>query len=423
MKTLLILSCLASAGSTLEQGLKREITLLMGEEDGLRRELERLQALRAARVGALQRDIASLEAKAIEAAARETAARAALAAAAPPAPVTVSADATESMREALGLLAVTASAATATGEPLVDQLGPAIDALEARTSLRRVETGFFAPDGSWRQGTVLSLGSIGVAVADGAADVAGPLLVVEDGTLQLPSATSPAATAAARALRDDPATPLWPLAFPGPDDDVDGAGVGPTASLGERLLQLGLGGIIAALALLGALAFAVWHALAAWGRHRAVVAVAGRLVGLVSAGETVAAAALARTVGGAAGRFLVAVVAVVGRATPEDEVAALSAEATAALQRPLLIVRGAFGVAAAVVVVVAIVAMEAALRRGAGDAVVDGLATGLLPLGALAAAAVPIVAAIVVGEVLVARSRELLEVTALRLLDAAPREP
>jgi CBS domain-containing protein len=423
MNAILLASLLIAApqGSVLEQGLKREVTLLIGEEDGLRRELERLQALRASRVAALQREIATLEAKAVDAAALEASARAA-SSSVPPLSSSSSPPPSSSlvMREGLDLLAVTSSPATITGEPLVDQLAPALARLEALTSPQRVDTGFFTADGTFRQGVVVTIGGVGVAATSGDGP-AGPLVPSADGALQLSSTTTAPAASAARAIVAGGPAPLWPIAFGTPGDDnpaVARAGAG----LGTRLQRLGAGGIVAALALLLAIGVAAGHALSVMRRHRAVAAVAGRLVGLVGAGEPVAAAALARTVGGAAGRFLVAVVAVVGRASPEDEVAALSAEATAALQRTGLMVRGAFSVAAAVAIVVAAGAVDAVLAGAPhADALIDGLAAGLLPLVMVAIAGVPFVAACLVIDVVTGRTRELLEVTALRVLDAATR--
>jgi len=427
MNALILASLLAAApaGTALEQGLKREITLLVSEQDGLRRELERIQALRAARVAALQRELATLEAKAIDVAGREATARAALAGVAPssssssPPP-----EALARMREGLGLLGVVGTPATSTGEPLVDQLAPALARLDHLTSPQRLETGFFGPDGTWLQGAVVRVGDVGVAATTAADGVAGPLLPGDDGTLQIPAEMPAGANDIARQIVQGQATTLWPIALGAAD--APGAASGATsAGVVERLAALGVAGVVVLVVLLTAVGAALAQLLTAIRRHRAVVAVAGRLVGLVAAGETVAAAALARTVGGAAGRFLVAVVAVVGRATPEDEVAALSAEATAALQRAGLVVRGLFSVAAAIVVVVSAGAVDGILAGAAAEGLAGGfatgLATGLLPLMLLALAAVPFIAAVVVGDIVVARTRELLEVTALRLLDAASR--
>jgi hypothetical protein len=428
MNALLVASILAAspaapATSTLEQGLKREVTLLVGEQEGLRRELERLQTLRASRVAGLQRELAILEAKAIEVAGREATARTALGALTPASPPPPPADAAPAMREALRLLKVTTSSPSSPSSsagPLVDQLGTAIARLDALTRPQRVETGFFSADGTWRQGVVVSVGGLGVA-ATNEADVAGPLLSSGDGTLQLSAVMPMGAADAARQIVAGEPTALWPIALGGPEEpgaSTAVAGVGVV----ERLTRLGIAGAFIVAALLLVVAVALGQLLTAVRRHRAVTAVAGRMVGLVASGETVAAAALARTVGGAAGRFLVAVVAVVGRGTPEDEVAALSAEASAALQRGGLIARGLFAIVAAIAVVVSAGTLDGILAAAAPEeGLAHGLATGVLPLVLLAIAAVPFIAAIVVADLVVARTRELLEVTALRLLDAATR--
>ncbi len=419
-----LLLAAAPADGALELGLKREITLLVGEHAALSAERERLQTLRAARVSSLQRDIAALEARIVEAAAAEASARAAAAAATPPSSSSAPPEALQAMREALGLLGVKAGAGQR--EPLIDGLGAALGALEAATTPRRIDTGFFAADGSWQQGTVVAVANVGVAVAAQNVGVAGPLVLSDDGTLQLPSSSSSSssqllAREAARAIVKGGPAPWWPVAFPSPEDGAEGgSATGPTRM--ERLVALGGGAVAMALALAVALALALWQLAEALRRQSAVAAVVGRLVGLVSAGEVSAAAALARTVGGAAGRFLVAVVAVCGRSSPEDEVAALSAEATAALKRPLLVARSVFAVATVVVFVVALVAIDGAVVAApAAGAARAGLLAGVVPLGVGAVTAVVIIAALAIADVVVGRTRELLEVTALRLLDTEPR--
>jgi hypothetical protein len=402
-----------TAPSALEQGLQRELVLLLGERDALIAERERLEALRAARVAAAQQEVAALQAKLVVAAADEEKARLALAAtAAPAAPTPVPATAHDTLRAALLALHLDDDQVAAPGTtPLVSLLPTALERLSAMASTRTIDSGFFAADGSWHTGRVVRWGSLSTATSsDG---LAGALLPALDNTLQLaPPTTSQAEVAAAAQAIATGTASTWPVAFAATSSADDDEG-----SVTARLSHLGPAGIAAAVLGLLALLTALVATTSALLRKRALDAVAVRLTALVAAGEDAAASALARTVGGPAGRFLQAAVALARHNEPEDEMAALSAEAATHTGLGLNVARGAFGFATAASLLATAVGVGDALR--ADQAVGSALAGALVPLQVLFAVAVPWVLLVVVGGWMVSSTHTQLEALALRVLAAA----
>jgi len=422
----------APAAITLEQGIKRETALLVAEQQALQTEVARIEASRASKVAALQAAIAVLEGELVEAAAREATLRATLGAAAPAASVTAvnTATAVEQARETFALLGPAPTTTTVEPgvepgvEPLVELLPVALERLAAAARPRTIETGFFDDSGSWVKGHVLQLGAVAVAAADHDGP-AGALLPAKDGARQLARGDARSA-AAARALVAGQTSALIPLALSADVEADEGHSV-VVAGFVERLGRLGL----SAAALIGAVLLSLLVGVVLLARTivagRSVDAVAGRLTALMSAGEVVAATALARTVVGAPGVFLRAVVAAAGRPGPEDEVAALAAEVGFALDRVVHAVRLAGILAGAVVIFVSAHALSGAVEGllGSADvktrAVLDALAGALLPLEIGALAAIPLALLLAASVVVVAHLKERLETLALRILDAASR--
>ena len=415
----------APGGVTLEQGIKRETALLLAEQQALQAEAVRIQVRRDEQVAALQAAIAVLEGELVEAAGQEATLRATMGAPAPTATATASTTtAVQQAREAFALLGGPAPT-TQTVEPLVELLPLAVERLAAAARPRTIDSGFFDDSGTWVTGHVVQVGVVAVAAADHDGP-AGALLPSRDGARQLAHGDARAATAA-RALVAGEASALIPLALAA-DVEADEDNSVVVAGFVERLGRLGPG---AAVALMGAVLLAVLVSSLLLGRTmvaaRSVDVVAGRLTALMSAGEVVAATALARTVVGAAGVFLRAVVAAAGRPSPEDEIAALAAEVGAALDRVVHGVRLAGMVAGAVVVFIAAHALSGAVEGllGSADvktrAVLDAFAGALLPLEVLALAAIPLALLLAATVVVVAQLKERLETLALRILDAAAR--
>lgn len=418
----------APAAITLEQGIKRETALLLAEQQALQAEVARIEASRASKVSALQAAIAVLEGELVDAAGREATLRATLGAAGQPPSVMAAntATAVEQARETFALLgpAPTTQTVEPGVEPLVELLPVAVERLAAAARPRVIETGFFDDSGTWVKGHLLQLGAVAVAAADNDGP-AGALLPARDGARQLARGDARSA-AAARALVAGKTSPLIPLALSADVEADEGQSV-VVAGFVERLGRLGL----SAAALIGAVLLSLLTGVLLLARTlvaaRSVDAVAGRLTALMSAGEVVAATALARTVVGAPGVFLRAVVAAAGRPGPEDEVAALAAEVGFALDRVVHFVRLAGIVAGAVVVFVSAHALSGAVEGllGSADvktrAVLDALAGALLPLEIGALAAIPLALLLAACVVVVAHLKERLEALALRILDAASR--
>ena len=404
-----------STPSALEQGLQRELVLLLGERDALVAERERLEALRAARVAAAQQEVAALQARLVVAAADEEKTRLALAAAAAPAtPTPVPATAHETLRQALLALQLDDTLNTPNTEhsaPLVALLPTALDRLSAMASTQTIDSGFFAADGSWHSGRVVRWGNLRTATSsDG---LAGALLPALDHPRQRAAPTTAQAdvAAAAQAIAAGKSS-LWPVAFAPTSsaDDDEGSVVARLSHLGPAGFAAGGLGLLALLA-------AVVATTLAFVRQRALDVVAGRMTALVAAGEDAAAQALARTVGGPAGRFLQAAIALARHNEPEDEMAALSAEAATHTGLGLNVARGAFGFATAASLLATAVGVGDALRTD--QAVGAALAAALVPLQVLLAVAVPWVLLVVVCGWLVSSTRTQLEALALRVLAAA----
>jgi hypothetical protein len=427
--------------ATLEQGIKRETALLVAERDALQREQERIDVDHSARIAALRATVAALEARLVEEAAREEALRQAVvsstqasapAAAAPP----------PEQAEALALLGAAAPSRSDTNFTALDA---ALERLAQKTRWTVVDTGFFAADGTWLQGRVARLGTVAVAAADTAA---GPLLSAREGAEQL-AAVEAAFTDAARAVVASAgvasaghasaghasaghasaghasaglaAATFVPLAWSDVSRLDEPTKVAP--SWFARITNVGgpawllVAALVSAVVVIGVLlARRVAEA-------RAVAAVVGRIVGLVAADEHAAAAALARTVPGAPGRFLVAVLAAAARPAPDDEVAALSIEVAFGLERAVIAARAVAVVAASLVIVTTAFVFAAAVdARGFAEAGADVLGPvlgALVPLTLGAVALVPGSLAYVALVVVVARLRERLDVVAVRILDAA----
>lgn len=402
--------------SALEQGLQRELVLLLGERDALVAERERLEALRATRVAAAQQDVAGLQAQLVVAAADEEKARLALAATASPAIATpVPATAHDALRTTMLALQLdehlNEHPPAAGSTPLVSLLPTALARLTAMGSMQAFDSGFFGADGSWHSGRVVRWGSLATATSsDG---LAGAVLPALDNTLQLAPPTTRQAEVgiAAQAIAAGTSS-MWPVAFAPASTANDDEG-----SVTARLSHLGPAGAAAAtLGFLALLAAAVATTLGLL-RKRALDAVTARLLALITHGEDAAASALARVVGGPAGRFLQATIALARHNEPEDEMAALSAEAAEDAGRGLNAACGAFGFATAVTLWATAVGVAEALR--ADQAVGSGLAAALVPLQVLCALAVPWVLLVLVGRSLVSSTRTQLEALALRVLAAA----
>jgi hypothetical protein len=417
------------AAITLEQGIKRETALLLAEQQALQTEVARIEASRARKVATLQAAIAVLEGELVDAAAREATLRATLGATGQPPSVTAAntATAVEQVRETFALLgpAPTTTTVEPRVEPIVELLPVAVERLALAAGPRTIETGFFDDTGTWVKGHVLQLGAaVAVAAADGNGP-AGALLPARDGARQLALGDARSA-AAARALVAGEASSLIPLALSADVEADEGHSV-VVAGFIERLGRLGPGAFALMAAVLMALLVGVLLLARTVVAGRSVDAVAGRLTALMSAGEVVAATALARTVVGAPGVFLRAVVAAAGRPGPEDEVAALAAEVGFALDRVVHGVRLAGILAGAVVVFVSAHALSGAVEGllGSADvkprAVLDALAGALLPLEVGALAAIPLALLLAASVIVVAHLKERLETLALRILDAAAR--
>jgi len=427
---LLLLSAPAArAATTLEQGLKRETALLVAEKDALARERERITVNHDARAAVLRAAIATLEDPLVEATAREEALRSAVQARVAAATATVAtapdAGTQATVRAAFAALGGPVPAVPAGAAPAVGLLGEAAARLADRARPQRLDTGFFDADGAWVQGRVVRWGGFFWAAATDPTGAAGAVRPASDGALQLAGADAPSATSArAFVAGDDPR--LLPLAL-GDSDGDDDAGPAVVAGLSTRLSRLGGDGIALVVIACAAFALALLPLLRVLQGHRATAAVAGRLPALVRAGETAAAAALARTVPGVAGAFLQSVVAATTRAHPDDEVAALSVETGFALERAHHAVRVGAVVSAATVILVTARALSVAIAGllGTADvptrAVLDALAGALLPVEAGALLAIPWALLLVTASLVVARARERLDVLALRVLDAVDR--
>jgi hypothetical protein len=419
------------AATTLEQGLRRETALLVTERDALRRERERVDVEHDAHAAALRATIAGLEARVVEATAREEALRAALQArvsSSVPLPTMTSSTSTTPAAVFASLESPVPSTPVGV-DAAVASLPLAVERLRARAAPQTLATDFFDVDGALVAGKVTQGGAAAWAAADANEGPAGVLMPVVDGARQIANADANA-TANARAFVHGGRPALLPLVLA-----HQGAGEGPAvvlvAGFTERLTRLGGDGVVLCFALVASFALALVPLLRLLQEHRAVAVVAGRLPALVRAGESSAAGALVRTVPGTAGRFLGAVVTAVtsaGRAHPEDEVAALSAEAGFSFERVNHAARLGAVMAAAAVVVVAARAASRAIDGllGAGDVsvrvVLDALAGAILPLEMGALVAVPWALALIVCSAVVVRARERLDVLALRVLDAAGHE-
>ena len=415
----------AVAGPTLEQGIQRETALLVNERDALRRERERIDVEHDARAAALRKTIATLEAPVVEASAREEALRAAVQAHATVAPSSSASTmtASASMRAAWAALGGPAPTTMAGVDPVVASLPEAVRRLRERATPQTLATGFFDADGAWLEGHVTRWGAAAWAATTDPAGSAGPLVPAVAGARQL-APVDDRAVATARAIVAGEKPSLLPLVFASDSAAGEPGGVVVVAGFGERLSRLGLDGVLLFVVLIASFAVGCAALVRVLRAHRAVAVVAGRLPGLVRAGELAAAAALARTVPGVAGTFLQSVVAATMRAHPEDEVTALSAEAGFALERSNHVARVGAIASAAVVLLVAARSLSGAIEHLLGvdevpvRAVLDALAGALLPVEVGALAAIPWALLLISSGAVVVRARERLEVVALRVLDA-----
>ncbi len=402
----------AAAPPSLEQAFGRESALLAGERDALVKEREAIATSRATKAEALRKDIAALEAAVVDDAAAVEAAKAAIVGGVGAEGARVDA-AQSGGAESGAARVVVADTFAALGKPmptwgdersLIEALGPALDALEQARTPRAVDSGFFDADGRYVDGRVVFVGGFGFGAAG---DVAGPLLPAVEGARQLAVVDAVAADAA-RAVVEGRATALAPIALSAPP-----ATTAPTSTL-ARLPALGGSGVALVLALLSAIVVASVVCARAVLALRALTAAAARVVALVGAGEDAAAGALARSLPGAVGRLLHAVVVVARDRDPDAAVSALLVEACADVDRGVFVVRAVC--AAAVAVCIAAAADAFADAFGAVD-VNAAVVAGLVPVELLALWSLPVLVLLVVHAGVAARLRERIEVAALRIVD------
>ena len=432
MITTMVLALVVAAAPapTLEAAFKREVALLAAERLVLQAERSRIVRARDDELEGLRAEIAAVSAELLTVRADVARARArgapvdvVMPTAAPIAPPPIAAT-----FAALRTARPTVSTGDVAG---IAALPIAIAALRERQSLRFVETGFFDVDGAYVDGTAFSVGGFGGAVAkDGR--VAGPALTTSEGALQLAVADDGFAAAARGivAKTDTAMIPVWIKPATGDSDDNEAAIAVEATPLLVRAQRLGAPFVIVLLTLLGSLvgALAIYWRVR---RQSTSLSAAGHLLEMVRAGEFAAAEALARTVEGASGRFVQAVISACRRTSGLDRdlddealaplLSAVFLDLDRARQRVLMAGVAASAIAVAVAVFVVGSAFDALSVASTVEnrAILSTLGDGLLLLQMSAVWAVPFVVVAVAVVSGVAAVKQALETLALAVVDAS----